>query len=572
MASVSEPTEILWDLRVRGLLPKPVVRPIDKSALLARTKPGLTYSALALAVLLPCLAPGYILTLDMAFTPNLRLPDHVSSSYLFTAGLHYLNLIIPSQIIQKLMLFSIILLSGLGMHYLVRHIQQTKDETGAAAWGAYVAGALYAVNPFTYSRFMAGQYAVLLGYALLPFLVRAGLQFFSVPTLLRAVVVSGWLTAISIVSLHTLGLAVIVLLVSFGVFVWRQRHNLGILRPVAWYGVVAVVLFIVSSGYWLTPLVTGGSNQAQAAASFGAADRQAFATAGGNAAAKLGNILQLQGFWAEGQGLYLLPADQFPGWPIVVLALWTLVGIGAVWLWRNHRGIAVIVLGSALLAIAIALFGFGGFRPLAGYREPQKFIGLLAMAYAICAGLGAAFLFERFSQRRIALTISICAVALLPVLLTPTMFWGFSGQLAPREYPADWYAMNMRLNQDPADFRVLSLPWHLYMHYQFAGRIILNPSDKFFDKPTIVSNELEYAGAAPTFPDADKSELTHQILPTAAGNPAFAGRLADLHVKYVLLSKTYDYRDYTYLDKQPNLTLLTETPNLKLYRNLAYDR
>ena len=163
-------------------------------------------------------------------------------------------------------------------------------------------------------------------------------------------------------------------------------------------------------------------------------------------------------------------------------------------------------------------------------------------------------------------------VITLPILYTPTMVWGFSGQLSPREYPADWYAINEQLNRDATDFRVLSLPWHLYMHYQFAGRVVVNPTEAFFDKPMISSNELEYKHASPTFPDPGKRLLNQEILPNAAKNPNFGKELDELNIKYVLLAKTYDYKDYDYLDKHPSLQLVSETQNLKLYRNLAYGK
>ena len=537
-------------------------------------KPLLVFAAAALLVTLPMLAPGYIMTLDMAFTPHLRMPAHMSSSYLFNASLHYLNVVVPVQVIQKMLLFGILLLSGTGMYYLVRHIQKAKDgEPSFAHAGAYFAGVLYMVNPFTYSRFMAGQYAVLLGYALLPFFARSMLRFFCVPTLQRSLNVSGWAVLIGIVSLHTLGPAVVLSAVSLAVYGWRNRKNIGILLNTTTLGLIALMAFIIASGYWLFPLIGGSSNQGEAIRQFGISDQRAFATAGGDIAGKLGNVLQLQGFWAEAEGLYLLPQDQLPGWLLVVLGLWVIVGTGLVWLWRRHRGLAVLFAGAGIAAIILAIFGLGGVVPaLAGFREPQKFVALLALVYAVLAGMGVPVILARAKQwrKQFAFGTLVAAVALVPVLLTPSMWWGFSGQLSPRQYPADWFAMNARLNQDSSDFRVLSLPWHLYMHYPFAGRVIVNPSENFFDKPMVVSNELEYKNSSPTFPDAAKTLLSKNILPNAQANPNFGEELSELNIKYVLLAKTYDYKTYDFLDRRPDLKLVAETPNLKLYRNLAY--
>ncbi len=537
-------------------------------------RPYAIFGGLSLAVILPMLWPGYILTLDMTFTPNLHMPEQMSSSYLFHAGLHYLNVLIPADVLQKIMLLAILMLCGLGMYFLMRYIQTSKSDSGESAlWGAYIAGTFYMINPFVYSRFMAGQYAVLLGYALLPFFARAMLRFFAVPTLQRVFIASGWLTLIGIVSIHTLGLAAVLILAALGVQAWRCRKNCDVTLAIITYGVIGLAMFVLASGYWLFPLLSGASNQGQAVTQFSTSDQQAFQTAGGDLAGKLGNVLQLQGFWGEGQGLYLLPQEQLPGWGFVVLGFWFLIGVGAVWLWRNHRATTVICAGAGIVAIVVAIVGAGNLPLLAGLREPHKFIGLLALFYSLAAGFGAATILAWAKNKRNHVTFIIGAtiILLLPVLYTPTMFWGFSGQLSPRQYPTDWYAINDRLNRDNDDFRVLSLPWHLYMHYAFAGRVIVNPSDKFFDKSTIVSNELEFRGASPTFPNADKKLLTSEILPKAAANQQFGKELNELDIKYVLLAKTYDYKDYAYLNSHSELQLVAETKNLRLYRNLAYE-
>lgn len=540
-------------------------------ALIDRSQPYIVYGVLALAILLPLLGRGYVLTLDMVFTPNLPMPESIGNNFLWYKFLHVLNLFIPSDILQKIMLLAILGLSGLGMHYLVRYIQMSKNAANEfAAWGAYIAGTLYMINPFTYSRFMAGQYGVLLGYALLPFFARALLRFSTVPTLSRGLGLGLWLTVIGILSLHTLGLAIVLIIASLAICVWRCRDNRRITLSALLYWLAGIALFIVASGYWLFPLVAGTSNQSQAAMSFSTGDQQAFATVGNGWAGKLGNVLQLQGFWAESEAMYLLPQEQLPGWMLVVLGIWVLVGLGVAWTIRHHRDIAFMYIGAGVLAILLAIVGTGNSHVLSGFREPQKFIGLLALAYSIFAGLGAAALLHKAKKHSETLcNVAAIFVLLLPILFMPTMFWGFAGQLSPRQYPPDWYSVNDWLNQDHTSFRVLSLPWHLYMHYPFAGRIIANPTEDFFDKPTLVSNELEHKKASPTSPNADKKQLT-KLLPAAADNPGFGDELSALDIKYVLLAKTYDYKEYAYLDHHPDLQLVMETRNLKLYRNLAY--
>jgi hypothetical protein len=536
------------------------------------------YTLAALVILLPMLRPGYILALDMVFTPELRLPEQVTSSYVFYAALHYLNFVIPGQVLQKTMLFLILFLSAVGMHLLVRHLQSKQEKASEyAVWGTYFAGVFYMVNPFTYSRFMAGQFAVMLGYALLPFFVRALLQFIVQPTWRQTWKLAAWLIAISIVSIHTVGLLAILACSTVTLSAWRYRHRRNHMKSIVTRGLAAVGLAAVASSYWIIPLATGNNMTAQAIQGFGAADRQAFATLGAGAIGKLGNVLQLQGFWAEGQHLYRMPQSQLPLlWGGVMIAVWVFVVAGAIGMWRQGQRFLVLTFGlSAAIAATLAVTGVPAWVQswplLAGYREPHKFVGLVALAYSLLAGHGAVYVLERYKQRGQAARLTLAGTALLLIAITyvPTMWWGFNGQLIPRQYPAGWSEMQRSLNQDHSDSRVLFLPWHLYMSFTFSDRIIVNPADKYFDKQTITSNDLEFNGAAPTFPDPEKTKLS-SVLSRPQEQRSLGRELQPFNIKYVLLAKDNDYKKYAYLDSQSDLTLIKENADLKLYLNRAY--
>src|SRR6185369_15302574 len=164
----------------------------------ANWKPLAVYAGVALLLLLPLLGSGYILTLDMVFTPRVPMPQTVTSSYLFHVLLHALTFVLPSQVIEKGLLVSIVLLAGVGMHRLLRQIMLPIGGSGLAA---YVGGLFYIINPYTYSRFMAGQYSVLLGYALVPFFFAALLRLLANLSVRRAIVVVCWAVVVSIVSI-----------------------------------------------------------------------------------------------------------------------------------------------------------------------------------------------------------------------------------------------------------------------------------------------------------------------------------------------------------------------------------
>lgn len=544
-----------------------------------RWQPYLVYGLLTLLVLAPMLKPGYILTLDMVFTPRLPMPDSVTPSYLFHLLLSVLSRVVPGDVIQKIILVVILLFSGVGMHRLMQHLRPVKaEQTEYETWGTYIAGMFYMINPYTYSRFMAGQYSVLLGYSLIPFFARALLRFLAAPTRKNVLYIAAWAVLVSIVSIHTVGLIVVLTIVAITLYWWRHRRQPAQIKAMWTNGLLGLAAIFITSCYWVIPLIAGDSTTAKAIENFGNADSQAFATVGGSALGKLGNIIRLQGFWAEGQQLYLLPQDRLPAWGLVGIIIWALVIFGGLSMWRRWKRSEVVIF--AVAALSGTILAIGSFNQwlsdhllfFSGYREPHKFVALVALAYAILLGQGVIALLHRYKKRRKELSASIAmgVLMILPLAFAPTMLWGFDGQLSPRDYPDDWYAMNDTLKQEAKDAKTVFLPWHLYSHYGFAGRIIASPAERFFETPMIVSDDPEFAGIRPAVSDSLKQKIGSE-LGEAPRKLDLGSRLAPYDVKYVLLAKEYDVENYAYLDYQQDLRLVGETDSLKLYVNDAFE-
>ena len=544
---------------------------------IGKYSPFVAFAVLTLAVLLPLMAPGFILTLDMVFTPHIHLPLQVTSSYLFYALLHYLNFIIPADVLQKSILASIIFLSSLGGYKLV---ERTTDRTTAAQISAYVAGILYAINPYTYERFMAGQFAVLLGYCLLPFVAIQLLILAEHPTWRRGLGLGLLLTITGIVSIHTLGLASVLLLIMTCSAVWQRRSQPQQIKHYMVNLLLALCTFAIASAYWLVPTLAGTSSTATAIAGFAGGDDQAFATLGGGFVGQILHILRLQGFWAESMHLFVLPQAFMPGWWMGVCILWIIIGVGIAAAWKGgRRQMAVIYISAAFTGAILATGVFNSalshiFPLFRGFREPQKFAGLVALSYAVLVGWGVTATMEYFSRKRLVALqqLALATALLLPIVLTPTMFWGFGKQLQPVQYPATWAAINNQLDRDKSSYQVLFLPWHLYMYYRFADRIIMSPAAGYFDKPIIASNNPEIGQATADRPDARKTLLGGKILPNAANKTNLGAQLANLHIKYIILDKDNDFTSYAYLAHQVDLRLVSESANLRLYLNTEFKR
>lgn len=522
------------------------------------------YVALTLGIMLPLLLPGYILTLDLVFTPHLRAPVGVANDWLWQNFLHYLNIVVPSQAIEKVILVSIPLLSSISMHRLLRYFSQDNAEPQTAwHWAYYIGSILYAVNPFTYSRFMAGQYEVLLGYALLPFFVLQLLQFLDTPTQKSALKALVWALAISIVSIHAVGEMALISLVLFGWAILRPstpQQKRGCLR----WGLMALVLFVVLNSYWLVPLMLGKGSTALAINHFNSADSATFATIGDGKVGQLSQVLKLQGFWAEARGLYRLPADQFVGWGTLRLIIWVLVVWGAVVAWKQRRGLTTALGAIGLMSILFALGLPQGMLTHLGYREPQKFVGLLALVFSIFIAYGSARLLHK-TKHHTGYPFVAAGLLVVVLIFTPTMYWGFGGQLKPREYPTSWQQANDWLNHDNTTYHVLFLPWHEYMGFGFSGRIIGNPATRFFDQPVIISNNPELGKL-----DQPRGDVTKAAISQLLNQPGeqLAAGLATYHIKYILLSQDDDYASYSYLNYSPHIQLVWRQSDLKIYRNV----
>ena len=539
--------------------------------LLRTATPYILYAIPAFCVLLPLLSRGYVLSLDMVFTPSLRMPVTVSNDYPFRMLLHVLNLAVPSDVIEKLLLLTILVTSGTGLYKLLGYV--IPRQTKLFAQGEYFAGILYMINPFTYDRFMSGQYEVLLGYALIPWFSWALLRLLDSPSLKSSVTLLIISMLVSITSIHSLGLMLIVAICATGAKCLKRHGDKLWLRRTLKYAVLTVCAFLLLNSYWLLPLVQGHGVIASSVSSYGTTDQLAFATLGNNPVAKLGNVIRLQGFWAENLGLYRQPQLHTPAWNLLSLIILSLVVTGGMSLWHKKQKFLVALFGiiwllSVILASGILESWLVSAIPFfSGYREPEKFAALIALTYAVFAGQGIAVILQYCSEQggRLYYLAASFLLILIPLVWTPTMFWGFNGQLFATQYPTDWAQVNRQLDGDHTHFNVLFLPWHLYMYFNFAGRIIANPAPAYFDKPTLVSSNPEFRNIS--FSQSTPTELTLNTALTHATNTSnLANELAQLNIKYVLLAKDDDFASYGFLDHQRNLKLVTDTPTIKLYR------
>jgi hypothetical protein len=523
----------------------------------------LHYTLLAALILGPLLLPGYVLTFDMSWTPHLPVASVGDNSWPFFAFLKALNIVIPSMALQKLLLLGLFVMAGVGAHKLAR--------PPAGQWAAYLAGILYAVNPFTYTRLMAGQYLVLAGYALLPWFVRALLRLLEQPGWRRAVALVAWAAVIGAVSIHSVGFLALLFITVVLAWAWGRWRQLW--ATAGWLALV-VGAWIVASAYWLVPLVLDRSSAARAIAGFDPSQFAAYATSGRGGGVPLA-VLSLQGFWGDTQGQYVLASATGALFWLAFAALMALVIIG---LWRGFRtrdrlGVALAIAGfiAWLLAMGIAWAPAAGLTHwlvahvpfYRGYREPQKWAAVLALAYAYLGALGLRQLRDwlRGWPREAATIVAL----LVPLALAPMLLWGAGGQLRSVAYPAGWYDLNRRLSALPPGGVVL-FPWHEYLVLDFAGRLVANPAPGFFDRPLISSDDPELIGVMPPSGHPASRVVENDVLAGRFFEHNAGSKLAPLGIHYIALLKQADWTDYDWLNHQTDLKLIAKSDSWRLYR------
>lgn len=477
---------------------------------------ALTGLGLGLAALGPGLAPGFVLSYDMVFTPDPAftpmtfgltgtVPRQVPSDAFATA----LATVVPADAAQKLILLAIFVMACMSAASLV----PTPRLLPRLA-----AGVCYAWNPFVAERLLLGQWALLLGYAALPWVVASAARTTEkggtrrlVRALLPAAI--GGFAALTVSGLT----ALVVALVSA-----RLR---GAVRVV---GVVAAL-----SLPWLVPAVlrpAGVPGNGTAVDVFAARADTPFGV--------LGSLLTLGGIWN---------GETVPrGYGTPVLAgFWLAVVLGSLFAYRRwcrepewRRGAAVAAAAGFVLAALGAVAApvlrgaVGLWSGFAVLRDGQQYAAPLAVVVAVGLGVAA----DRAISARYAM-VAVGAVA-APVLLLPTLAWGAAGDLRAVRYPDDWARARRIIAADSAPGDVLVLPWALYRGYSWNhGRRVLDPLPRYLHRRVVVNDALIVGRT--TIAAEDPRAVA---LGPAAARPD-AATLRDEGVRYVVVdSETGRYR------------------------------
>jgi hypothetical protein len=561
---------------------------------LRRYPVALAAAAASLVVNLPLLLPGFVLTYDLVFVPreplsaellgiSTALPRSVP-----TAGIvALLSHLLTGQVVQKIALLAIV---GLGVGGAARLVR-VRDPVARIG-----AGLLYMWNPATYERLLLGQWAYLLGYALLPFVVGAALSLREgragsggrlVLAMAAAVAASPY------AGLFAVAAAAAVVLWPAGrpsaglrpdASRWRRARERaaaagagpgGVRHPWGRRAALVAATGVALNLPWLLPAAFHG----------GAPDRpviaaEAFKARSDSPLGTAGSVVTLGGVWSTG----FAPPGR-TGW--TWLPAFALIAGLAAWGARpavrslprgSALGLAALAAAGLFLAIAPSVPGLravprflGSHLPGGGIlRDAQKFEAFYAVLLSICFGHGIRCARERWAGRdlgtgrargpRVARSTALAALAILPVALAPTLAWGAGGKLFTSSYPGSWTRADRILAADPAPGAMLVLPWHTYLPLAWnRGRTVLDPAPVFFGRHAVTDGSLDVG----PYRIPAEDPWSRLLAPVALGRGPLDGRLARLGIRYVLLLKEADWRSF-----RPRIALapLLDSPELALFR------
>ncbi len=446
---------------------------------LIRALPAAWVVCVTLLITAPTLAPGFILSYDMVFTPrqdllpaSLGIGGGLPRAVPQDAVVALIEYVVPGMVLQKVILLAIPLLTGFGMLRLL---------ATAGHRAAVVAATLAMVAAFVTERLILGHWALLLAYALTPWALDLARRLRRAGDPLDAVRL---VLVMALAGLTASG-SLLVTVLALPVAVGPRAHISGRLRALVSLAALGTWL------PWLLPALihpNAGASDAAGAEVFGLRSEGPWGlvlTALGTGGVWNADVVPVS------RTLVLAP---LVGLVVAVLALLgaahavRVLGRATIGWWAT---VSVAGLVGALVSGSAAWAWFVEVIPGAGLlRDAHKLLAPLALLLAAAAGLGVARVARRIPDAMGAGAV-VAAAMLLPLLLQPDALWGAGGRLQPVEYPAAWQDVRDRLSTSDQPGDVLVLPWTAFRQYPWNDdRTVLDPAPRWLPRPSVVSDDL----------------------------------------------------------------------------------
>ena len=392
--------------------------------------------------------------------------------------------LLPSWLVQKILLVAPLLLAGSGASFLLRN-------RGIAAT---VVGSVLAVwNPYVAERLLLGQAPTLLGYAMIPWLIAA----------VRSQRSRGW--RIALVALAALPaaltpvggvMALLTVIVAAASLTRPARRSKG--RRFADAGLLCLPVLLLCMPWVLAGLrdPTRGATRSGAVA---------FAVAADSPAGLIGSVLTLGGVWAPGARLAsrISAPALMAELVLVVVAIWAWWGLRRDPRLRRPLDLALAAYALGVLAVLLAagpgssLWSSLQVVPgVAMLRDTHRLLGFATMSVALLCGLATSQVVAALarwggSRRWLPSVAGVVTLVGLGLLSAPDLAARLNTELRPVSYPTQWAQVVAAVNGSTADGSVLVLSWQPFRRTSWAGPPpFLDPLPRALSKDVISASDL----------------------------------------------------------------------------------
>ncbi|KXK26794.1 MAG: hypothetical protein TR69_WS6001000815 [candidate division WS6 bacterium OLB20] len=553
------------------------------------------FLALSLIIFVPLLRPGYVLTLDLIFTPRMHY-QYTNSHGLYSetardAVLNLLARIVDASVIEKLLLMLLFFCIG---YFMYRFLLQLRKRNRSYA---IVAATLYMWNPFTYSRLLAGHWAFLCGYALLPVFMWGLHHFYRQKKISNRLLIAcsvSWFVA-SLVSVHFL----LLFAVPFAVYTVLHMFTYVRWDRTAARAVALLAFITLFSLSWIVPslLISDVSRLGPLHLIF-------FAPTPDLQYGLTFNLLSMYGFWAEST-IGTMPKELITVWPLLTLVLLIIVAapliraggdLLAIKKNKSYSRTQRLLIGSlfitGLLGLVLAHGSTGFMQPVWDYlyntvpvlqpfREVQKFLLLYVFAATVLFyyGLDAVADLIREGVRSVRSRFTIDAERItafsgliLVILITPLLGFAAAGQLQTTQYPRSWYQLEEELTERATEGRILVLPWRAYAEFPFSSRQIADPSRSFFSGYVISERVPAYLRSTIEceieFTEIHRNEVIRLCLGSDSDKQDWISQVKLNSIDYVVFNKVQAFKVNDFFNDEEHFQLIYSDNYADIYRVL----
>ena len=526
------------------------------------------YVLVVLGIVLPWFFhSGYLFFTDFVLGPTVHLDWTSVSSLIF----HFFAFFLPVAFVQKLFIMATLFVVLLGGKKIASVIL-TKNPLLV-----FVTSLFFLFNPFVYDRMGYGQFGIIAALGFMAFAAGYLLEYLEKKQS-KQILLAGLFSGLSIlfanhfIFFNAVFYALFLLMIAI-------KHKEYFRKKLVRDLLLALLIILAFNLNWLMGIFLATSSKAAFLSSgITKQDFVAFQTVGKNAWQALSNVLLLGGFWGKDQHRYIDLMALRGNWgrSLIILSPLMLFGIYSAFKSRKTRnlvsGLLIIFLIALFLALGIrtgigekvTYFLFDHLPFYKGLRETQKWVSLIVICYGIFLAWGIRSFFSTKLAKKHS-TLFVAIIIIIIIMQAPLMIWGMMGQFKPANYPKDWQETDkiIMTENKKCDKKILFLPWHLYMSFNFAHGVVASPAAYFFQCPVISGANMEWGGIYDNSKERQGELINNWII--TKGNYDVLNN-SGLDISYIILAKETDWKNYSWLDHLSGLELMKDSNDLRVYR------